>query len=332
VREFVAIKSPIDLAIEMQAGGIPADCLLKREALMFSRISSPFVEKFQSSMSYLGLASLNDLTEHLNYLQERSLLFMLPPSAEGAQLNLLESDAEFQTLRSVEQPLEQWILEAMRNAGLEELLDGRSIEPDKMDSYSPKIEPVVAPFIFTFQYYVRRMCVQLRVIDGMDAYPVISDIIPQMPIPQSQKCDVIDVTLNSLPIPDDTVPWEQIWEYRSDPDSQRKFLALRKWMSEMARAKLTPAEMEEELEYLLDDYRSHLRLHRLQTNTGALETIVIAVAEFLEDLANKRFSKIAKGFFSAKQRQIDLLQGEMNAPGREVAYIIKARGEFTAGP
>lgn len=331
MREFVGIKSPLDLVFEMQMGGNPIDGLLKREALMFSRISCPFIEKIQSGLGYFGIMPFDDLARHLNYLQERGLLFTPPLAAEGAQLNLLESDDEFNALRSVEQPLEQWILGTMRDAGLSELLDGRSIEPDELDNYLPRIGPMVAPFIFTFQYYVRRMSVQLRVLDRMDAYPLISDIIPQMPISQPRKCDIINVTLNALPIPDDTVPWEQIWEYRSDPDSQSKFLALRRWMSEMARAKLTPAEAEEELECLLDDYRSHLQLHRIKANTGAVQTLVIAAAEFLEDLANKRFSKIAKGFFSAKQREIELLQGELNAPGREVAYIIKAREAFEEG-
>lgn len=332
MRDFIGIKSPLDLVFEMQVRGMPVDSLFKREALMFSRISCPFAEKIQESLSYLGITPLNELAAHLNYLQEHGLLFTPPPLTEGVQLNLLESDEEFQALRSIEQPLEQWIRGTMHDAGLSEFLNGRSIEPDKLDYYLPKVEPIVAPFVFTFQYYIRRMSVQLRVLDGMDAYPVVSDIIPQMPIPRPQKCDVIDVTLNTLPVADDTVPWEQIWEYRNDPDSQRKFLALRKWMSSMARAKLTPVEVEEELECLIDDYRKHLQLHRIKANAGAIQTFIIAAMEFLEDLTNKRFSKIAKGLFSAKQRQIELLEGELNAPGREVAYIIKAREAFTAGP
>jgi hypothetical protein len=112
-----------------------------------------------------------------------------------------------------------------------------------------------------------------------------------MPLPRSLKCDAVDVTLGALPVRDDTVSWKQIWEYRSDPDSQKKFTALRTLMSGVARAQLTPADMEEQLEYLLENYRQHLQLHRMKANTGALQTVVIAAAEFLEDLANKRFSK-----------------------------------------
>ena len=102
-------------------------------------------------------------------------------------------------------------------------------------------------------------------------------------------------------------------------------------MSGVARAQHTPTEMEEQLEYLLENYRQHLQLHRMKANTGALQTVVVAAAEFLEDLANKRFSKIAKGIFSANQREIELLQGELTAPGKEVAYIVKSREAFDSG-
>lgn len=56
---------------------------------------------------------------------------------------------------------------------------------------------------------------------------MLSEIVPQLPVPRPGKCDVVDVAINALPVSDDSTPWEQIVEYRSDPDSISKFLALR---------------------------------------------------------------------------------------------------------
>jgi hypothetical protein len=48
-------------------------------------------------------------------------------------------------------------------------------------------------------------------------------------------------------------------------------------MREVARAVITPAEVEEELEYLIDQYQKHMRLHRMKTNVGALEGSVAKI-------------------------------------------------------
>ena len=175
----------------------------------------------------------------------------------------------------------------------------------------------------------RYIAIQLREINKVEACPVYH--IPTFPEQPSQdtKGGVIQIALNSLPVPDTSTSWEQIIEYRSDPDSQSKFLALRHWMSEVARAELSPAEVEEKLEYLIDKYQRHIKLHRMKTNAGTLETIVTTGAEVLGDLVSFKWGKAAQALFSLKKREIALLEGELTAPGNEVAYIVKAREMFS---
>lgn len=100
-------------------------------------------------------------------------------------------------------------------------------------------------------------------------------------------------------------------------------------MSEVARAELAPAEVEEKLEYLIDQYRQHMRLHRMKTNVGALETVVTTSAEFLGDLVSFKWGKAAEALFSFKRTRVALLEGELAAPGNDVAYIVKARETFS---
>ncbi len=176
---------------------------------------------------------------------------------------------------------------------------------------------------------MRRECIGLRKLHNMDAYPVLSLRDFLLSNEKADKNDVVVIALDSLPVPDESTPWEQIIEYRSDPGSQSKFLALRHWMSEVARAELTPAEVEEKLEYLIDQYRRHMRLHRMKTNVGTLETIVTTGAEFLGNLVSFKWGKAAEALFSLKRRQVALLEGELTAPGNEVAYIVKAREAFS---
>lgn len=333
MREFVGVKSPLDLILEKQLRGATIGSLFKREALMFDRISCPHFKDMSSSFAPLGMELLDDLVAHIDYIEERGLLYPPIPDAEGPQLGLLETDGEFQLLKGVEPALEQMLrgsMEAIKNAGLSELMGGRALEPDKLDGYLDKMRPEMAiPFVAALQYQVRRLSVQLRVLNGVEACPVLSDIVPQLPLQRPEKSETVAVTFNALPIPDESVPWEQIIEYRSDPDSQSKFLALRHWMSEVARAELAPAEVEEKLEYLIDQYQRHMKLHRMKTNVGTLETIVTTGTEFLGDLVSFKWGKAAEALFSLKRRHVALLEGELTAPGNEVAYIVKARETFS---
>jgi hypothetical protein len=163
---------------------------------------------------------------------------------------------------------------------------------------------------------------------GRDAYPFCS--VPFTVPPQfgGIKTHVINIMLEALPLPDESVSWEQILEYRADPDSYSKFLALRNWMNDISQTRLSAVEIEQKLEYLLDEYQQHMRLHRMKTKLGTLETLITTTAEFLEDFANKRFSKVAKALFKTKHQQIELLEAELSAPGKEVSYLIATNNKF----
>lgn len=96
----------------------------------------------------------------------------------------------------------------------------------------------------------------------------------------------------------------------------------------MAQQSITAAEIRQEIEWLVHEYRAHMHLHRMKITLGALETIVTATGDALENIANLKFGALAKAAFSLKHRRIQLLEAERQAPGRELAYIVRAREVF----
>ena len=227
---------------------------------MFSRIGCPQFEHISTLVKVfekLGKSwpDLDNLARHLNYLGEQGILFDPPSSPTGLLLSLLEADSDFQVLKNIEPPIEKLLKEKLQETGIDELVNKPLITPDEFEYLLNNIEPAVVPMFIALQLLVRQISVRLRVIDGMGAYPILSQVVPQMPTQQTEKHEVIDVVIKTLPIPDETTSWEQIIEYRNDADARSKFLALRNWMSEVARAKLTPVEIEEKLEYLIDQYQ-----------------------------------------------------------------------------
>lgn len=176
----------------------------------------------------------------------------------------------------------------------------------------------------------RSYAAKLRHWNGLDACSISTCLsFPHLPktTPESEP-NVFHVVLNTLPMPDDTVSWEEVLEYRSDPDSYSKFLALRNWIKDVSKNKLTPIEIEQKLEYLMDQYDRHMKVHKMKTTAGTLETIVVSTAEILEDLVKFKWGKMAKSLFSFRQRKVALLEGELKAPGSEIAYIVKSKEAF----
>ncbi len=146
---------------------------------------------------------------------------------------------------------------------------------------------------------------------------------------ESLKKDVIEMIINRMPTPDKNTPWERIIDFKSDSDSKSKFLELKNWLNEVATISLKPSEVEEKLEYLLNQYERHMQFHKMKCHKGILETIVTTTAETAEDLVKLKWGQMAKSLFSIKNKKLYLMEEEMKAPGREVAYISKAREHFS---
>lgn len=320
MREFVGVKSYLDCALSRS---------LKRDALIFNYIVVPDINEHTSPRSDLPddvkssllLAPPQIFTE-LNYLHEEGVVRDIDESTLSQQI----SDDEYEDVLAHETAARELAMQIDTQPGDIMLdLDIFFKDPER------KIEfPKMAGFLILAEAYrARRLSIQLRSLSEVDAYPISALNSFAASAQQGVKGNVVHIVFNALPIPDESVPWEQVIEYRSDPDSRSNFLALRYWMSEVARAELTPTEVEEKLEYLIDQYRKHMRLHRMKTNVGTLETIVTTGAEFLGDLVSFKWGKAAEALFSLKRRRLALLEGELTAPGNEVAYIVKARETLT---
>lgn len=324
MREFVAVNN-LETVTDVRT--------LKREALMFNRIAVQHLTSFLSNKQVFN--DMSDVIRDLEWLLDSGIVFE-PKYEPGADIHLDEyKNATESSLRhaieitslvlgvSVDE-----LLEACEDEERTSVTGGAKEIPPKVMESIVKSEAFIKHTEMMSVHSLRALSIQLRELHKLDAYPVLPSDIHLVQGREKGKDEVVKVVLHSLPIPDDNTPWEQVIEYRSDPDSQSKFLALRHWMSEVARAELTPDEVELKLERLIDQYQRHMRLHRMKTNVGTLETVVTTGAEFLGDLVSFKWGKAAEALFSLRRRRVALLEGELTAPGNEVAYIVKARETF----
>jgi hypothetical protein len=140
--------------------------------------------------------------------------------------------------------------------------------------------------------------------------------------------DIHNIAIKAMPQPSETTSLESILDFRRDPETKRKLLAFRRWMAGMAKLTSPRRELMDELEWLLGEYETHMRVHKMKIRKGVFETVITGAAEIAEDFVKIKWGKLAKVPFAISARKIELLEAELNAPGREIAYIAHARSEF----
>jgi hypothetical protein len=170
--------------------------------------------------------------------------------------------------------------------------------------------------------------IHLQINDKQSLYfPIVSEY-PVISHKEAKRSQVVNLVINQFPQIDSSVKWEQIVEFKQDPDSVAKYLALRNWINEILKSNRDIHEIEEKLEYLLNNYQRHMELHKMKYNKSNLELVVTSSLEILENIARLKFSKIAKTLFSFKENELELLEAELKAPGNELAYIDKISTQF----
>lgn len=140
--------------------------------------------------------------------------------------------------------------------------------------------------------------------------------------------DAVEIVMERLPVPGESVAWEQMIDFLQDEDTKLRRHELRRWLCRIATTAARPIEVAEELEYLLARYRDHIRFHRMKVHHGTVRTVISSSAEALEGVVRLRFGKVADALFKVREQKVALLEAERTAPGREVAYIVKAENTF----
>ncbi|SDX11964.1 hypothetical protein [Nitrosomonas oligotropha] len=271
--------------------------MLKRCALLFSRIAVVGVQHVKEN-EYLA--------SELTYLQNQEFVFE-PQNSEI----YFPDDPDFNHSLSLERNVMHQVTPHLLKAAI-----------------LGKEDEVRSLLLLTLDATLRTISVGLRQSYKIETCPLLNFDIVSFSEPHGKKTQALEIVLKSLPVPDESTPWEQIFEYRNDPDSHHKFLDLRNWISEVARGELTPSEIEEKIEYLVSQYQRHMNLHKMKTNQSTLQTIVVSTAETAENFVKINWGQIAKSLFSLNQRKIALLEGELTSIGSEVAYIVKTKETF----
>lgn len=140
------------------------------------------------------------------------------------------------------------------------------------------------------------------------------------------------VVLGQLPLPGEDTPWDAIFDWRHDDDARAQYHRLLAWLGRAARSGFSAADVNDELAAMLNDYSLYMTSrHRrfLRTSLGVLFT---TTAEILEDAVSFKFTSAVKKLCELLSASGDVTSNDLNAPGREAAFITNARKRFLRPP
>lgn len=334
MRELIAVNN-FFTALNIQ--------MLKREALMFDRLAIPQISQLMQFFQGL-LGEMPPEAAEYDWLCEQGILFEVThdKKAEIQDEEYKHVDEYSKALMNeVESMYKEHDLGEFTELKKDQLVESASRLKESLSSKVPNLQKLVTSetfqrsLILGYDYFARGISIQLRELKGLDAYPILLLDIPSPERKTSSTHDIVDITLNALPIPDDNTPWEQIIDFRNDSEAKGKFVALKQWANKVARMQLEAHEVKDQLESLINDYQEHMKVHKIKTRLDTLRTIIVAEAGFITSgwLAGLGavpglVGMVVSPLYSIRQRQVALLEAELKAPGREVAYIVKAREEF----
>lgn len=272
--------------------------LLKQHLLMFDRLATTTRPTSLVEVSEEARAYKADLV----YLAERGVLFAF--RGRGVR-GVLGADEDRLT------PDEQPVKDALENFGLK----------------TQSADVRRAPFSDLLS---RTMAVNLRLQRGVNAVPLTRVWSGDQPSPKTRS-DVIQLVIKDLPIPGDRHSLENVMDFREESRTRGLPQSLRVWINEVASGKLTGVEISDKLEDLVSQYERALKLEKMERNTSFVETVVTTTADIAEGLVKFQWSSLAKKLFECRHKEVALMKAEESLPGREIAYIVKARERFGNG-
>jgi len=164
---------------------------------------------------------------------------------------------------------------------------------------------------------------------GVDAYPLYESLQGFSTSTNESREAVLRVVFSRIPSPLESTSWDEILEYRRDPESQRRFSALRVWVNNTVSKQAPINEVIEELEYLVAEFEAHIRRHKLKYEMTPFESVVSLSSLGSEMAARSKMQELGKGFSIGMASSSLFPDSEFTAPGKELAYICATNARFS---
>jgi len=150
------------------------------------------------------------------------------------------------------------------------------------------------------------------------------------------KHTVLGLLYQEMPILDLEVPHlselNDLIDFLKDEETQRRRRRLFNWQNQI-QAKVDKGEINikhipDMIATMLDDYTEWLKISKLKFNYGICESLLSIPENIVTGLSIVGLPKAIKNMIQFRKYDLELRQAELQAPGRELAFIAHAKRKF----
>ncbi len=135
--------------------------------------------------------------------------------------------------------------------------------------------------------------------------------------------DVVEFVINKFPVIDVNEDWQKIIELKQDESTNLKHLRFREFTKKLVRENLSPLEIQEEIEYLIEEYKNHMASAKIKYNYGTRKSIFMTSLKVVENLVTLNISGAVESLYTFSENKLELLEAKDSAPGKEIALLIR---------
>ena len=306
---------------------------IKKYSLIFDKIAIPLLDHRITNSS----PRIKQSYSKLEWFLERNIIFdssiiIDNPSIIDKIIENSNSTLQYDTRQCIEGWFKE--IEEAENILLLKKNIERRIENEKPDFntrialWEPYVSRMVPNLEKFFEFTGRLESLGLSERHNCTAVPILNRTITGSQVVKQKKGAVINIILDALPTPDPNVTWNELLEFRKDPEIKLKFFALRNWVNEVSRGDLSQSEIFDKLQWLTEDYKRHLRLHKKKIKLERMEIVAVTTAETIENIIKLKLGKATEALFRFRKRKLHWIESEIKLPGSEIAYIVDAAKHF----
>lgn len=135
------------------------------------------------------------------------------------------------------------------------------------------------------------------------------------------KTSVIKFVLRQFPVPKENIPLDEIIDFRSQKESQRKLWALRSWMNKVIKNVDSEEKLEDEFMQLYLDYKKQFELLCKKYRLSKWGIIISVSADFLDNICKLSPGSAIKSLINWEVKKTEFEIEAEKLPGKELAYI-----------
>lgn len=193
---------------------------------------------------------------------------------------------------------------------------------DHLNNLSEKDRLKQQKILFRFQSHLTRaIALDLQLNKSIAAIPLFIGETYSTNSNITRPEDVMRVVLKQLPIPDDTVPLQDILDLRNDPEFIKKRDRLWSWTRETASKNWDFSVISDEMRIRSQEYSDFMTHAGIKTRLTAMGLILKSSIEFIQNLKDFNLTKLTEPLFSISTEKANLNIAELTAPGKELALI-----------